>query len=137
MSKDTGPRRILMGISLLILVVLAYALAQNYGGEPVYYITVSEALERDQTSNDITRVAGFVNSESIDWQPAEEQLEFEIFDPGRDQALPVHYSGDRPQELDAQEEVVVEGYIQQGEFQADRIMFQCPSEYREELTEQQ
>ncbi len=136
MAVDSGPRRILMGISLLILVLLGFAVAQNYESEPVYYITVSEALQREEASEDITRVAGFVNAESITWISAEERLEFEIFDPGRENSLPVIYSGDKPENIDQQEEVVVEGYIQNGTFQAQRILFQCPSEYREELDEQ-
>lgn len=136
MSKDSGPRRILMGVSLIVLVLFGYVLAQNYEGEPVYYITVSEALQREEAAEEITRVAGFLNPESISWMAAEEQLEFEIFDPGRENSLPVIYSGDKPENIEQQEEVVVEGYIQNGLFQAERILFQCPSEYREELDEQ-
>ncbi len=135
MSADTGPRRIMMGISIFIVVLLAFVLVRNIQDESVYYLTVEEAKERGWNENEDVRVAGLIQSETISIDEENEQLSFQVADPDRENFLTVEYDGDKPDGLKEQEQVVVEGEYQQDKFRADLLMFQCPSQYQEELEE--
>ncbi len=133
MPEDTGPRRIIIGVTLLIVVLLAFALARNLGDRGVYYLRVAEVLEGEEAAGQPTRVAGLINEESIDYREEEELLSFTVRDPGGENHLPVEYSGEMPEAITEQEQVVLEGSMEEEAFQAARLMFQCPSQYEEEL----
>ncbi len=137
MAGDTGPRRIIIGITLIILVGLAFMISRTYNEGGAYYQTVNEVRQsQTDTDQDQVRVAGWVVEDSLDYEEDGSELSFRLEDPGGDEQLPVIYSGTRPDEIYEQPQVVIEGIYDGDKFQADTIMFQCPSRYEEELEEE-
>ncbi|SDM35287.1 cytochrome c maturation protein CcmE [Halarsenatibacter silvermanii] len=135
MAGDSGPRRIIIGTTLIILVGLAFMISRTYDEGGAYYQTVNE-VRQSQTGQDQVRVAGWVVEDSLDYDEDGSELFFRLEDPGGDEQLPVNYSGTKPDEIYEQPQVVIEGTYDGDKFQADTIMFQCPSQYEEELEEE-
>ncbi|TKJ28134.1 MAG: hypothetical protein CEE40_12415 [Chloroflexi bacterium B3_Chlor] len=79
----------------------------------------------------MVRVSGLVVGETIDWDPQELILRFEIADEGG--SLPVVYQGVRPDMFRDGAETVVEGkYAPNDLFEASTLLLRCPSKYVEE-----
>jgi cytochrome c-type biogenesis protein CcmE len=121
--------RLIIGGAIIILVV-GWLIYSNIEGSTAYYLTV-EDLMAGGPSERMVRVSGFVVDQTIDWDPQEMTLRFEITDEsGR---LPVLYKGIRPDMLQDGVQAVVEGrYATSGVFEATAILLKCPSKYVEE-----
>jgi cytochrome c-type biogenesis protein CcmE len=114
----------------IIVVVLGWLIFSNMGASTAYYLTVEELLAQGP-SDRMTRLSGLVISGTIDWDPQQMTLRFEIADEGG--SLPVIYEGIRPDMLQDDSQVVVEGrYTTNGVFEATTLLLKCPSKYAEE-----
>lgn len=79
----------------------------------------------------MVRVSGLVVGETIDWDPQQLILRFEIADDGG--SLPVLYKGVRPDMFRDGAQAVIEGkYSSGGVFEASTLLLKCPSKYAEE-----
>jgi len=79
----------------------------------------------------MVRVTGLVVGQTIDWDPQQMILRFDIADDSG--SLPVLYKGVRPDMLRDGVQAVVEGkYTASGVFEATSVLLKCPSKYAEE-----
>lgn len=114
----------------IILLVLGWLIMGNIGGASAHYLTVEELFAQGP-SDRMVRVSGLVVGESIDWDPQQLLLRFEIADEGG--SLPVVYQGVRPDMFRDGAQAVVEGkYSSNGVFEASTLLLKCPSKYVEE-----
>jgi cytochrome c-type biogenesis protein CcmE len=113
------------GIVLSMGFLLWSAMSGSEGS--VYYLTVSEFLERGDAGTGF-RVNGLVRPGSIERLPTGEDVRFVMSD-GR-QALPVAYHGIIPDTFVDEADVVVEGRLgEDGVFVAHTLLAKCPSKY--------
>jgi len=107
-------------------VAVALRVARANRNSMVYYVTGTELLGQDASSQRGLRVTGKVVPGTIDRKDL--QLRFEMTD--GEKALPVVYRGVVPDTFGEDGEVVVEGkYIPGGPFEASFLMAKCPSKY--------
>jgi cytochrome c-type biogenesis protein CcmE len=124
-----GRRKFIIG-GAIIVVVIAWLIYSNIGGSSTHYLTVEELVARG-ASDRIVRATGLVIGKTIDWNPQQMMLRFEIADDSG--ILPVVYKGPRPDLLEDGTQAVVEGkYRASGVFEANSVLLKCPSKYVEE-----
>jgi cytochrome c-type biogenesis protein CcmE len=129
-EKRTGGRRKFIIGGAIIALVVAWLIYSNIGGSSTYYMTVEELLA-EGPSDRLVRCTGFVVGQSIEWDPQQMVLRFEIAD--ETGSLPVLYKGPRPDLLEDGTQAVVEGrYAGAGVFEATSVLLKCPSKYVEE-----
>lgn len=115
---------------IIIAVVIVFLLFTSLRRSTAYYLTV-EGLMAQGPSERMVRVAGLAVPGTIDWDPQQMILQFEIADESG--SLPVLYEGARPDMLQDDAQVVVEGrYRASGVFKATALLLKCPSKYVEE-----
>lgn len=115
--------------SLILIIAIAGLGYAGFMGSSTYYYEVGEFLDKGQALVGMkTRVSGEVNSVTTD---SDFTLRFTLKDmTGRDDSIPVVYSGQVPNTFEAGRQVVVEGKIdQQGIFEASSIITKCSSKY--------
>ena len=124
-----GKLKYLIG-GLVVALAAGYLIWSAAGEATAYYMTIPEILSRGPSPRAV-RVAGAVVEGSIDWEPRELRLQFEITDEhGR--PLPALYHGPRPDMFRDGADVVLEGsYTSEGIFEAQKMLLQCPSKYEE------
>lgn len=127
-SPPRPPYKFIIGGSVIILVIV-WLIISNAGLSSVYYLTVAE-LRAEGPSDRVRRVSGTIVGESINWNPRDLMLEFELEDDsGR---LPVVYHGPQPDMFRDGAEAVVEGkYGVDGIFRASDLFLKCPSKYED------
>jgi len=114
----------------IILLVLGWLIFSSIEGASARYLTVDDLLA-EGPSDRVVRVSGIVVGESIDWNPQQLILRFEIADEGG--SLPVMYEGIRPDMFRDGAQAVVEGkYTSNGLFEASTLLLKCPSKYVED-----
>ncbi len=136
-SSEFSTKRLMTGGRLkffiggaVIVVVLGWLILSNIGAASAHYLTVEEMLAQGP-SDRMVRVSGLVVAETIDWDPQELVLRFEIADDGG--SLPVVYHGVRPDMFQDGTQAVVEGkYTSSNVFEASTLLLKCPSKYVEE-----
>jgi cytochrome c-type biogenesis protein CcmE len=114
----------------IILLVMGWLVLSNIQEASAQYLTVEELLAQG-SSDRMVRVSGLVVGETIDWDPQQLILRFEIADDGG--SLPVLYKGVRPDMFRDGAQAVIEGkYSSGGVFEASTLLLKCPSKYAEE-----
>ncbi len=114
----------------IILVVLGWLIFTSIEGATAHYLTVEELFAQGP-SDQMVRVSGLVVDKTIDWDPQQLILRFEIA--GEDGSLPVLYQGVRPDMFQDGSQTVVEGkYASSGLFEASTLLIKCPSKYVED-----
>jgi cytochrome c-type biogenesis protein CcmE len=128
-KRAAGRIKFIVGTAIIVLVVVWLVLS-NLGSSSTHYLTVKQ-LEAQGPSNRLVRGTGFVVGDSIQWDPEQLLLRFEIADESG--TLPVLYHGARPDLLEDGTQAVVEGkYTSGGVFEATSLLLKCPSKYAEE-----
>lgn len=129
-EKRVGGRtRFIIGGAIIVAVV-GWLIYSNIGSSSTHYLTVQE-LVAGGPSERIVRATGLVIGKTIDWNPQQMMLRFEIADDSG--SLPVLYKGPRPDLLEDGTQAVVEGkYMASGVFEANSVLLKCPSKYVEE-----
>jgi cytochrome c-type biogenesis protein CcmE len=94
----------------------------------VYYVTVTEFLELNETATDGFRINGKVVDGSIERLPSGQDVRFVMSDGVN--ALPVRYHGVIPDTFVDGADVVVEGHLEDGAtLYATTMLAKCPSKY--------
>lgn len=121
-------KRYLIG-GVILIAAVGYLLYMALGSSTIYYVTVSELLDKGQDTYETSiRVAGRVADGSIEWNAKELELKFTVVEGGA--SLPVIYEGARPDGFKAGADIVVEGkYHSDKIFRASSILIKCPSKY--------
>jgi cytochrome c-type biogenesis protein CcmE len=128
-KRKSGRAKFYLG-GAVIIVAVAWLILSSIGSSSAYYVTVGE-LMTGSTPNRVVRAAGDVVSQTIDWDPQQMVLRFEIAD--ETGTMPVLYKGPRPDLLEDGAHAVVEGrYGSSGIFEATAVLLKCPSKYVEE-----
>lgn len=115
-------------ITLLAMAVVGYLVYTGVRDTMVYYLTVSEVVQKGpQSSDGALRMGGKVIEGSVVWDSKQLQLQFVVED--EKASLPVVYEGVVPDSFKPGREVIVEGTYTDGTFVATQIMPTCPSKY--------
>ena len=116
-------------LSLIVLMVIGYLIYTGLRDTMIFYLTVSEVMAQPlEDLSQTQKVGGFVNADSVQWDPKTLKLSFKLED--QLASLIVNYSGVVPDSFKPGAEVIVEGtYRGNGSFQATTIMPKCASKY--------
>lgn len=131
MSLNKTRLRLFMGLGL-ILAAFGYLFMSGMKASQVYYLTVNEYKERAGTlvPDEPFRVSGRVEPDSVVLSDTGLDLQFTVYEPGRESAtLAVAYHGVVPDTFMENSEVVVEGTMRNGVFEAHTLLAKCPSKY--------
>jgi len=125
---------------LLVVSAVGYLMYTGIRETSTYYLTIEEFLpQREALANEGIRVAGRVQTGSIDWDPKTLQLSFVLGPIEKDSEMaqttgvPVHYQGILPDMFAEDRDVIVEGRSDGNVLTATTIMTSCPSKYEPEL----
>ncbi len=116
---------------VLILGGIGYLVYTGIRDTSMYYLTPSEVIKMgEEAYTKGLRLGGFVADGSIQWDPKELQLEFQVIDENGKTRIPVVYQGVVPDTFENGIEIVVEGsYSPAGIFKATTLLPKCPSKY--------
>jgi cytochrome c-type biogenesis protein CcmE len=116
------------GIAIIGAMALLFYIGIGKEGSLVYYLTVSEYIERGAPEEENFRINGKVLDGSIERDTLGMKLKFQITDGAA--ALPVNYDGAVPDMFTDGADVVVEGKkAADGTFKAHTLLTKCPSKY--------
>ena len=128
-----GRLKYLIG-GLIVALAVSYLIWSAASEATAYYLTIPEIVSRGPSARAV-RVAGTVVEGSINWEPRELRLQFEISDEHTEthsKSLPALYHGPRPDMFRDGADVVLEGkYTSEGLFETRKMILQCPSKYEE------
>jgi len=115
---------------IILFLVLGYLIYSGMRGTMLYYMTVSELMDKgDSAYGEGVRLGGRVVENSINWDSLKLELKFDITDGKK--KIPVVYKGIVPDAFKSGADVIVEGrYSPQGGFHATTLLAKCPSKYR-------
>jgi len=122
--------RVPLGFLLAGIVVagaVLYLVLANTGASAEYYLTIKELRTCRNCQARAVRVAGNVAPNSI-VRAAGQPMHFTIVDGA--QSMPVVYGGTVPDIFRAGIQVVVEGHLVSGTFQAQNLFAKCPSKFQ-------
>ena len=132
-----------LGVALIVGAV-GYLIYTGIQETSTYYLTIDEFLTKRETlANEGIRVAGRVQTGSINWDPKTLHLNFvmETFKPEgkvNNHGVLVRYQGILPDMFADGRDVIVEGQYHPGNaLMAKTIMTSCPSKYEPEISNQQ
>jgi len=123
-----------------ILMVTGYLLYSGLEETAVYYYTIDEVLKSGHELNEKgIRLSGQVIPGTIRYDSASMSLGFMIRDIEKSPAtLKITYEGLRPDALNDDTHVIVEGKYRGGdEFQAENLLTKCPSKYESKKQERE
>ena len=119
--------------TLVIVSILSFLIINNYSQSSAYYMKVSELLEETPDSDRYLRISGVLLPETITWNSETENLEFTIRDPETDALLDIKFNDKEPDNLKNNDLILVEGYYENNNLRAEQILYQCPSQYEEQV----
>jgi len=123
----------------ILIIAIAIAVIVSTAGDASSYVNFSQAAELAQSGEqDAVHVVGKLKKDpsgqiiGMAYQPELDpnHFEFTLVD-NANRTEKVVYSAPKPQDFDRSEQVVVIGTMQQGHFQADKILLKCPSKYQD------
>ena len=123
--------------SLIIVGAIFYLIFTGVSQTSVYYLTVSELMDRKETISfdDGVRVSGTVVPGSIERHDSHFKVNFKMTDSKKD--ILVHYEGIIPDMFKDNVDIVVEGTMDRGDniLTANTLLTSCPSKYEAEKSE--
>jgi len=78
--RGIGARRVLALAALALAIVIGFLAAQSLAGSAVYYLTPTEAKQRNLAAGQTARLGGQVEPGSLRYEPASRDLRFVIGD---------------------------------------------------------
>ena len=116
---------------LLILGVAVWIFGSISSENLTYYYTPSEVIEQYETlKEDTVRVMGVVKKQSINWNPQETKLVFEMSD-DHEHFVKVEYQGAKPDMFKEGQGVVIEGrFSGPGHLVASALLVKHSEEYQ-------
>ena len=120
--------------SSVIVGAIGYLMYTGIRETSSYYLTIQEFLPRKaEYGNTALRVAGRVQSGSIDYDPRSLRLRFHLaaFSDAAQagMSVPVSFTGIKPDMFADGRDVIVEGRYTDGVLQASQVLTSCPSKY--------
>lgn len=131
--------RFLVG-GVLLAGAISYLIYSAASSTSVYYLTLAEFMpQRESLADEGVRVAGRVRAGTVQWDPRNLDLAFNLgdFEDASPLSVPVTYRGLLPDMFAEGRDVIVEGkYNREGVFQAHTVLTSCPSKYEAEDKQQ-
>ncbi|HNW60772.1 MAG TPA: cytochrome c maturation protein CcmE [bacterium] len=126
--------KIILGVAVIVA-ALIYLMVSSFRESSVYYMTVAEIREKGATvRGEGLRVSGYVDPATIQWDAQKIEVRFTMIE-GPD-SLHVYYKGVVPDQLADAQGVLAEGkLLEDGSFNATRLLLKCPSKYEARLEE--
>lgn len=121
--------KVILGSSVVLLsiLVMLIVVTPTVSGSEVTITYLNENTEELQDTFITTE--GLLVDGSIDWDPDNVQLNFELEDDSGG-VLPVHYEGVEPDNFTDEVYIIVHGQIDRnGTFTAENVQTRCPSTY--------
>ena len=119
---------LLLGSGVMLSMTFLIVVGMNRPGGMVYYMTVTEFMQLDNSGDADSRINGSVLAGTIDRMPTGLDANFVISDGTT--SIPVSYHGVIPDTFVDDAPVVVEGRLQDdGTFVAHTLLAKCPSKY--------
>lgn len=129
----TKNKKIMFGLSLVAaaFIILFFTTMPSAGSKEV---TIEELLNNMSSYKDeYVLTQGLLKQDSVKWDADKIELQFEIYEDGKDAVLPVRYMGVKPDNFSEDVIVIVEGFFQKdGVFEAEKVQTKCPSKYEGE-----
>ncbi len=94
----------------------------------LFLYTLSELKSLDPGDKKI-RVKGDLVKDSINWNPGQPLLSFELTD--GENTMKMVYNGVKPDNFDHSQDLIVVGKLEDNKFIVSKLMLQCPSKYEE------
>ncbi len=117
-------------LTLIVAGIIGYLIFTGMRDTMGYYLTVSEILAQSgQSPPQDVRIGGKVSEGSVNWNPADQTLQFTIVDEDVEASLPVQYQGIVPDSFKQGQKVIVEGRYADGVFTAKELLTTCASKY--------
>lgn len=127
-AKRRAPRWGFIIAGLAIIAAVIYLVVANTGTSAEYYMTIHELQNCSSCAGQAVRVAGFVSKDGVTKLDNNQAISFNITD--NTLAMPVMYRGIVPDTVKAGTQVVVEGHLLNGVFQATTLLAKCPSKFQ-------
>ncbi len=127
-AKRRAPRWGFIIAGLAIIAAVIYLVVANTGTSAEYYMTIHELRDCSSCAGQSVRVAGFVSKDGVTKIDNNQAISFNITD--NTLAMPVMYRGIVPDTVKAGTQVVVEGHLLNGVFQATTLLAKCPSKFQ-------
>jgi cytochrome c-type biogenesis protein CcmE len=130
--------------SAVIVAAIGWLMYTGIRETSSYYLTIQEFLpKKDEYGNMPLRVAGRVQPGSIDYDARTLQLKFHLAGfpdpkaaaPTADMAVPVAFTGIKPDMFADGRDVIVEGRYTDGVLHAKQVLTSCPSKYEAKTAE--
>ena len=112
---------------LAVAAAVAYLVIANTGASAEYYMTIHQLRACSTCGTQTVRVAGIV-APNVARNDKTQVVHFTITDSGG--SLPVVYNGIIPDIFRPGIQVVVEGHLANGVFQAQNLLAKCPSKFQ-------
>lgn len=129
----TKNNKIMFGLSLVAMafMILFFTTMPSAGSKEV---SIEELISNKTVYKDeYVLTQGFLKQESIKWDADKIELQFEIYEEGKEVGLPVRHMGVKPDNFSEDVIVIVEGFFQKdGVFEAEKVQTKCPSKYEGE-----
>ena len=113
---------------LAVIGAIVYLVVANTGATAEYYMTINELRTCTACQSQNVRVLGNVAPNSVSTNTATQVVHFTITQGA--QSLPVVYGGIVPDTFKSGLQVVVEGHMVNGVFQAQTLLAKCPSRFQ-------
>lgn len=113
---------------LAVVGAIIYLVVANTGTTAEYYMTISELRSCSTCQSQNVRVLGNVAPNSVSTNLKSQVVHFTITQGA--QSLPVVYGGIVPDTFKSGLQVVVEGHMVNGVFQAQTLLAKCPSRFQ-------
>lgn len=123
-----GFRKKIVIILIIAIIIFGYLAYQSFSGSVSYYYTLSELKSLDPGDKKI-RVKGDLVKDSINWNPGQPLLSFELTD--GENTMKMVYNGVKPDNFDHSQDLIVVGKLEDNKFIVSKLMLQCPSKYEE------
>ncbi len=119
--------------TMIIVSILSFLIINNYSQSSAYYMKVSELLDEPPATDRYLRISGVLLPDTITWNSETENLEFTIRDPETEDHLNIKFNEEEPDNLKNNDLILVEGYYENNHLKAEQILYQCPSQYEEQV----
>jgi cytochrome c-type biogenesis protein CcmE len=115
-------------IVILIIIAAAISIIVSQFGKFSTYETFSSASEKPEST---FHIVGFLDTSKTQvYDPIKDPNNFTFYAKDKKGAThKVMFSGARPQDFEKSEQLVMTGYMKDGDFHCNKIQMKCPSKY--------
>lgn len=122
-----------IGITIILGAAIIFFLSGGVKEAKVFYMTPEEFIKSNYNNNERTRLTGRVETGSVRISNDRPEMNFTLED--EKEKIKIHYIGNVPESFAEEIDIVVDGRMGEGVFEAKEIIVKCPSKYESRLKE--